>query len=258
MKYPFPRLIAALLLALFVSAPTAGATPDEHDEAVRSLLQARGMIRAGRRLEAMDKLRSSLTLADQTAQHLTAALALANMAEIYRLYDNPAKAIDLYREALERYRAIGNRSGMEATQKKIEELGGPKAEPLPEVGRATRIDQAIERVRNRLQGREGSQQKSLEAQYAAYLQSVKKAITSSWTYPELALRNRKEGRVEVEFTILQDGSVDAVRVAQTSGHASMDLAAVNAVKAAAPFARIPEQLGIQRLDVGFTFNYVLE
>lgn len=258
MRYPFPRLLAALLLGLLVPALAAGATPDERDEAVRSFLQARGMIRAGRRLEAMDKLRSSLTLADQTAQHLTAALALANMAEIYRLYDNPAKAIDFYREALERYRAIGNRSGMEAAQERIEQLGGPKAEPLPEVGPGQRIDQAIERIRDRLQARQGSQRESLEAEYAAYLESVKKAIASSWTFPEIAIRNRKEGRVEVEFTILQDGRLVAVRVVQTSGHASMDLAAIDAVKAAAPFAKIPEQLGIERLNVGFTFNYVLE
>lgn len=258
MKYSFPQLIAIVLLGFPIPATAAGARLDEHDEAVRWLLQARGMIRAGKHFEAMDKLGSSLTLADQTEQRLTAALALANMAELYRLYGNTAKAVSFYREALERYRAIGNQSGIEATQKKIDELIGSTDETVPAAKREKLIDQAIERVRSRLQARQESQSDPLEAEYTAYLESVKKAIVSFWTFPELAIRNRKEGRVEVEFTILQDGRLDTVRVVKTSEHASVDLAAIDAVKAAAPFPKIPGQLGIKRLNVEFTFNYVIE
>ena len=258
MKYSFPQLIATVVLGFLIPATAAGATLDERDEAVRWLLQARGMIRAGRLFEAMDKLHSSLALADQTYQHLTAALALANMAEIYRLYGDTAKAVSFYREALERYRAISNQSGIEGTQKKIDGIIGPTDQTVPAAKREKLIDQAIERARSRLQTRQASQSNPLEAVYTAYLESIKKAIVSFWTSPEVAIRSRKDGRVEVEFTILQDGRLDTVRVVETSEQASVDLAAIDAVKAAAPFPKIPGQLGIERLNVEFTFNYVIE
>ena len=48
MKYSFPQLIVTVVLGFLIPATAAGATLDERDEAVRWLLQARGMIRAGR------------------------------------------------------------------------------------------------------------------------------------------------------------------------------------------------------------------
>jgi len=38
----------------------------------------------------------------------------------------------------------------------------------------------------------------------------------------------------------------------------MDQEALRAVKGSAPFHRIPEKLGLKRMSVEFTFNYILE
>lgn len=241
-------------------APAFGATAalDERDEAARWLLEARALIRSGRHFEGIEKFKSALTLAEQTGQPLTAALTLANLAEAYRLYGDTEKALGYYREALEKYRLIGHQGGLQATQEKIVELEGSVAEDFFAADPETLIDQAIERVRRRVKAREESRDQPGEAEYQAYLKSVKKAIVSSWAYPELAVRGHKEGAVEVEFTILQDGRLSGVRVVQSSKHPSLDIAAIAAVKAAAPFPKIPQRLAVERLSVAFTFNYVFK
>jgi protein TonB len=122
------------------------------------------------------------------------------------------------------------------------------------------IEEAIERVRNRVlaQQKESELKSRGGSEYAAYIQGVKNAIVRVWRYPEAALKNRQEGRVEVEFSILEDGSLENVRILHSSEYASMDQEALRAVKAAAPFHRIPEKLALKRMSVEFTFNYILE
>lgn len=251
-------LTAIALLGCLPAPLGAFASLDEHDEALRWLMEARGMARAGRSFEALGKLHASLALADQTGQHLTAALALTNVAEIYRLYGDTDKALSYYRQAIEKHRAVGNAIGMAAVQKKVEELTGPTNEETVEPDREHRINQAIERVRKRLKTEGAPKEGSRDAVYTAYLDGVKKAIVRAWSYPEPASRRGKEGKVEVEFTILRDGNLQGVRIMERSENASMDRAAVNAVRTAAPFPKIPEPLGIDRLNIEFTFTYVLE
>lgn len=254
--HTFPTVIALLCcLPRLVGAFAALAEPDE---ALRWLLEARGMARAGRTFEALGKLHASVKLADQTGQHLAAALALTNLAEIYRLYRDTDKALSYYQQALEKYQAGGNQNGVDATRKKIGELTGPTDQEIVEPDREQLITRAIERVKNRLKVQQKSQERSGEAEYATYLDGVKTAVVRAWSYPELAIRSGKEGKVEVEFTILADGKLQAVRIAQSSENPSMDRAAIDAVKSAAPFSKIPEQLGLDRLEVEFTFNYVLQ
>lgn len=50
------------------------------------------------------------------------------------------------------------------------------------------------------------------------------------TYPELARRNRWEGRVLLRLTIDETGRVTKVEIAQSSGHDVLDAAAANAVR----------------------------
>jgi TonB family protein len=262
MKVFLAHVIAALVLASPAPTPERAATIDEPAEAVRWLLEARGMIRSGRHFEGMEKLQATVKLADQTGEKLTAALAQVNMAEVYRFYGNAEKAAGLYREALERYRALGHRGAVEAMQERIEELAGPPAQESSETDvepdRENLIGRAIERIRNRLRPQQKDRGRTPAEEYAAYLDNVKTAVVGAWSYPKIAIRNFKEGRVEVVFAILADGALESVRVVQTSGHSSMDLAAVDAVRTAAPFPKIPELLGVTRLEIDFIFNYALK
>jgi TonB family protein len=60
----------------------------------------------------------------------------------------------------------------------------------------------------------------------------------------------------VEFTILSDGSLVAVSLAESSGVALIDFAAQRAVLSAAPFAPLPKDLGQQPLRIRAIFKGV--
>ncbi len=82
------------------------------------------------------------------------------------------------------------------------------------------------------------------AQYATakgYLEMVMLKIETKKHYPEMARNLREEGRVGVAFTITRRGEVMAVRVESPCRHERLNHAALDAVKAAAPFPRPPAE-----------------
>jgi TonB family protein len=95
-----------------------------------------------------------------------------------------------------------------------------------------------------------------DADHAGYFLMVKKAIEAHWSYPTQAARNGESGRLRLEFAIRKDGQV-LVELIQSSGVEILDRYAVDAVKAAAPFPRLPDPLG-DTLRVSASFTYVLD
>ncbi|MFX0546034.1 TonB family protein [Roseovarius sp. S1116L3] len=81
------------------------------------------------------------------------------------------------------------------------------------------------------------QRQSLVAQWGA---QVRSKIERSKRYPSAA--RGAEGTVHVRITIARDGSLRAVSVATTSGHAALDAAALRAVKSARRFPPAPRLL----------------
>lgn len=77
-----------------------------------------------------------------------------------------------------------------------------------------------------------------------------KALKADWGSKVRARINRKvalpadsaPGTVKVRLEIAASGALLAVGIAQSSGQAALDAAALNAVKSAAPFARAPKGL----------------
>lgn len=255
----FSRAIILILLAL---PPGPYAFSAENSDSFGLVLEARALARTGRYSQALLTLHRSLSISEQSGDNPTAALALNNIAEIYQLQGNSSEALNFYRQALEKYRTVGYQSGVAVTQKRIDELllQPEDARKTSPGKRETMIEQAIERVKNRVLAQQQETGPKIKggSEYAAYIQGVKNGIVRIWKYPEEALQNQQEGRVEVEFTILEDGRLENVRVLHSSGYASMDQEAIRAVKAAQPFHRIPDRLGLRRMSIEFTFNYVLE
>ncbi|MBI5500770.1 MAG: TonB family protein [Deltaproteobacteria bacterium] len=66
--------------------------------------------------------------------------------------------------------------------------------------------------------------------------AVRAAVDARKRYPPVARRRGISGTVEVAFVVAADGTVAEVRVALPSGAALLDEAALEAVRAAAPFA----------------------
>ncbi len=60
-------------------------------------------------------------------------------------------------------------------------------------------------------------------------------------YPRMARKMGWEGRVKVSFSILSNGSVSDVKIAQSSGIELLDKSAVEAVRSAAPFPKPPAE-----------------
>jgi protein TonB len=89
-----------------------------------------------------------------------------------------------------------------------------------------------------------------------YMEMVRLKIESRKKYPEAARSSHKEGRVRVRFTVNPDGRVIAVQVTKSSGHQMLDQAALNTVRDASPFPRVPPNLfkGTFQMEIALAFE----
>ena len=76
-------------------------------------------------------------------------------------------------------------------------------------------------------------------------------------YPIEARLNQAQGRVVLRAVILGDGSVEGVEVAQSSGHQTLDQAALELLKVAGPF-QLPRPLETLQLIVKIPLTYRLQ
>lgn len=91
--------------------------------------------------------------------------------------------------------------------------------------------------------------------HAAFLKLLHAAIDGHKRYPSMARRLRREGVATVLFRLHPDGDIDALAVADSSGFAVLDAAALRAVAAVAPFAPATTFLTREaRFRVGVKFH----
>ena len=83
-----------------------------------------------------------------------------------------------------------------------------------------------------------------KAEDAAYLRywTDKVEKIGNLNYPDEARRAGLSGRLRLEAIVRPDGSLDAVRVLESSGHRVLDDAAQRIVRQAAPFATVPTEV----------------
>ena len=94
--------------------------------------------------------------------------------------------------------------------------------------------------------------------YIGYFTQLRKAFAQTWVYPSAAVRRGLQGKVQVEFTIARDGSLDRVKVLQTSGHSILDGAVVEAIELSSPFSPLPGTHTKDKLTVVANFVYSLQ
>lgn len=91
-------------------------------------------------------------------------------------------------------------------------------------------------------------------QLGPYLEDIYQAIVQRWARTPVD----QSRRVRVQFTIDRQGNlVNGVQLLESSGFVSADQAAMQAVRAAAPFAPLPATTTEERLSITFTFKYTL-
>lgn len=84
-----------------------------------------------------------------------------------------------------------------------------------------------------------------------YLAGVQRKIWTIWTQQ---IRSSQPRSVTVQFTIRADGSIEGLRVVDTSGVYLLDQAAQRAVLSATPFGPLPKNYGTDRLTIQAVFK----
>jgi TonB family protein len=92
--------------------------------------------------------------------------------------------------------------------------------------------------------------------FSSYAQKVSTAVRTSWSLsmpPEARVRT---GTVTVEFAVLPDGKIGAMKLVSSSDDDLLDRAAWKAIKAAAPFPALPKAFTGPNLRMRFRFRYL--
>ena len=93
---------------------------------------------------------------------------------------------------------------------------------------------------------------------ARFLAEVMGRIQKAKRYPAEARRAGAEGTVRVEFVLSARGKVLSVRLAASSGYASLDGEGAAMIRRAAPYPRIPGELGLAEIKLALPIAFELE
>jgi protein TonB len=76
-------------------------------------------------------------------------------------------------------------------------------------------------------------------------------------YPSAARRQRLEGRVVLRIVVERDGSVSHARIASSSGHESLDRAALALIDRAGRAPPLPDGFRADRVEITVPLSYSL-
>ena len=93
--------------------------------------------------------------------------------------------------------------------------------------------------------------------YASYMKHIKDKVQNVWIYPQDARENGIQGRLLVYFSISKDGSLCRLSLVRSSGSKILDDAAMQAIKDASPFPKLPDRFHLDKLNIYATFEYKL-
>jgi TonB family protein len=94
--------------------------------------------------------------------------------------------------------------------------------------------------------------------FGPYLQRVLHDVKQNWynLIPESAMSPLfKKGKVSIEFIILKNGGIAALRYVDGSGDVALDRAAYGGITASNPFPPLPTEFAGQSIGLRFTFFY---
>ena len=91
----------------------------------------------------------------------------------------------------------------------------------------------------------------------AYFNSMRLMIEKNKRYPQMARRRNQEGSVRVRFVIDKNGNVNSLEIVKGVDYESLNKAALEAVRRAAPFAKPPASISRDALKLELTINFTL-
>ncbi|HSQ51665.1 MAG TPA: energy transducer TonB [Nitrospiraceae bacterium] len=93
--------------------------------------------------------------------------------------------------------------------------------------------------------------------YGWLSEAILRRVEELKRYPASARVDRAEGKVVVRAVINEDGNLGEVEVFQSSGYPTLDKAAVETMRQAAPF-HLPHPLGQPRMTIKIPMSYRLD
>lgn len=90
-----------------------------------------------------------------------------------------------------------------------------------------------------------------EPDFGPYISELQRRIKRNWNPPS----DDRDKRIVALFTIARDGRLLSLRIQNSSGVKVADEAALNAVRASAPFRQLPANFRGNDIDVQFIFDY---
>jgi len=96
-----------------------------------------------------------------------------------------------------------------------------------------------------------------EYKFLIYNKRLREKIESIWVYPPDAAAQGIYGDLVIRFTIKKNGRLGAVELVRTSGHKSLDDAAMKALKEGEPYWPIPDNWGMEAYTIQGHFVYTL-
>ena len=96
-----------------------------------------------------------------------------------------------------------------------------------------------------------------EFKFLIYNRRLKERIESIWIYPSEAASKGIYGDLIIRFTIKKNGQLGAVELVRTSGHKSLDDAAIKALKDGAPYWPLPKEWNLEGYTIEGHFIYTI-
>ncbi len=96
-----------------------------------------------------------------------------------------------------------------------------------------------------------------EFKFLIYNRRLKERIESIWIYPPEAASKGIYGDLIIRFTIKKNGQLGSVELVRTSGHKSLDDAAIKALKDGAPYWPLPKEWNLEGYTIEGHFIYTI-
>lgn len=96
--------------------------------------------------------------------------------------------------------------------------------------------------------------------YSSYVWYVCSRINKVKYYPDSAIKKNITGKVNLTFTVRDDGQLIDIKLINSSGNTLLDNAAIESVKRASPFIRFPESIKQKEIffNLPITYNIKLK
>jgi protein TonB len=91
--------------------------------------------------------------------------------------------------------------------------------------------------------------------YREYMQRVRQRIYAAWSYPHEAQNRELHGKVVIEFHVGRDGQLLSLELIASSGEASLDASAKNAIEMAERYPPLPDAMRREVLPIVAIFTY---